>query len=227
LGPKIDRRKAVVDHWLRSAAQNSQYLPVLNINKYLELVKEDWLPSLKDQANNLTRLVGDAREPGELFDLALTHQFIIGAARPEGIGFLSRQLVSQGLCEHPPRGILLTLAGWEVYNALKRGIATGRKAFMAMPFGKPELDETILRIAKRAAKSCDFHLSRVDDQPVPGLIDILMRVVIQEARFAVVNLTYANSGAYWEAGFAEGMGSPLSIPFARIMMKKCTLTRLI
>ena len=80
---------------------------------------------------------------------------------------------------------------------------------MAMPFGLSELDQTILPTARNAAKACDFHLSRVDEQPKPGLIDIQMRVAIEEARFAVVDLTFANSGAYWEAGYAEGLGKPV------------------
>jgi len=34
-----------------------------------------------------------------------------------------------------------------------------------------------------------------------------MRLEIRRSRFAVVDLTHGNRGAYWEAGFAEGLAS--------------------
>ncbi len=33
-----------------------------------------------------------------------------------------------------------------------------------------------------------------------------MRVEIKRARFLIADLTHANNGAYWEAGYAEGLG---------------------
>ncbi len=52
-------------------------------------------------------------------------------------------------------------------------------------------------------------MRRVDDEPKPGLIDVHMRLQIKQARFLIVELTHANSGAYWEAGYAEGLGKPV------------------
>jgi hypothetical protein len=36
-----------------------------------------------------------------------------------------------------------------------------------------------------------------------------MRVAIRRARFTIAELTLANKGAYWEAGFAEGLNRPV------------------
>jgi nucleoside 2-deoxyribosyltransferase len=41
------------------------------------------------------------------------------------------------------------------------------------------------------------------------LIDDRLRVAIRQARFVVADLTHHNRGAYWEAGFAEGLGKPV------------------
>ena len=38
------------------------------------------------------------------------------------------------------------------------------------------------------------------------MIDLRMRVEIRSAKFLVADLTDENRGAYWEAGFAEGLG---------------------
>ena len=78
-----------------------------------------------------------------------------------------------------------------------------------MPFNKSDLDEVWLPKLRRAVAETGFSLKRVDDEPKPGLIDIRMREQIKQARFLIVELTHANSGAYWEAGFAEGLGTPV------------------
>ena len=42
-----------------------------------------------------------------------------------------------------------------------------------------------------------------------GIIDNIMRAEICDAAFVVIDLTHDNSGAYWEAGYAEGLGKPV------------------
>jgi hypothetical protein len=41
------------------------------------------------------------------------------------------------------------------------------------------------------------------------LIDDQMRVALRTARFVIADLTHGSHGAYWEAGFAEGLGRPV------------------
>jgi nucleoside 2-deoxyribosyltransferase len=45
-----------------------------------------------------------------------------------------------------------------------------------------------------------FLFNQIDDQ---------MRVALRTSRFVVADLTRGNRGAYWEAGFAEGLGRPV------------------
>jgi nucleoside 2-deoxyribosyltransferase len=52
-------------------------------------------------------------------------------------------------------------------------------------------------------------IERIDDQPEAGVIDNIMRQRIRNAPFVIADLTHANNGAYWEAGFAEGLGKPV------------------
>jgi nucleoside 2-deoxyribosyltransferase len=42
-----------------------------------------------------------------------------------------------------------------------------------------------------------------------GLIDDQLRVALRTSRFVIADLTYGSRGAYWEAGFAEGLGRPV------------------
>jgi len=78
---------------------------------------------------------------------------------------------------------------------------------MAMPYGEKELNTIVEDVFKPAVKQTGFDLSRLDgpDQPA-GLIDDALRVAIRTSRFLIADLTHENRGAYWEAGYAEGLG---------------------
>jgi nucleoside 2-deoxyribosyltransferase len=63
---------------------------------------------------------------------------------------------------------------------------------------KPGLRETL-----------GFDLVDMRDVATAGVIDNIMRAQIRDAAFILADLTDANPGAYWEAGFAEGLGKPV------------------
>jgi nucleoside 2-deoxyribosyltransferase len=65
------------------------------------------------------------------------------------------------------------------------------------------------QVLKPAAKRAGFDLFKLDDRPKAGLIDDRMRVEIRASDFVVADLTHDNLGAYWEAGYAEGLGKPV------------------
>ena len=80
---------------------------------------------------------------------------------------------------------------------------------MAMQFGNAELDDAVENVWKPAAKEAGFELRRLDELSKPGVIDNHLRVSIRRARILFVDLSTHNRGAYWEAGFAEGLGRPV------------------
>ena len=77
---------------------------------------------------------------------------------------------------------------------------------MAMQFGDPELNCVLEECFKPAVQQTGFKLIKLDDEPTAGLIDIRMRQEIKVSKFMIADLTHANLGAYWESGFAEGLG---------------------
>jgi nucleoside 2-deoxyribosyltransferase len=105
--------------------------------------------------------------------------------------------------------LTLKLDGWEYYENLKRGSISSRKAFMAMQYGDKELDEIVTKHFRPAVKAAGFELYRLDDAPKAGLIDDRLKVEIRTSRFLIADLTHENRGAYWEAGFAQGLGKPV------------------
>ena len=208
-------QQASVGHWLRQR-QREHETPLLTSDVVERLAKEPWLPSLHDQREYLLRLLGErSGGPGEYVLLDTNQdQYIVGARSPSAVSALVERLTQEGLANSDNKGhgqcaMALKFGGWLEFEGISRGKTTGRNAFMAMPFNKPDLDDNWLPQLRGAVLDTGFTLKRVDDEPKPGIIDIRMRIQIKEARFLIVELTHANNGAYWEAGFAEGLGKPV------------------
>ena len=107
-------------------------------------------------------------------------------------------------------GVNLTLAGWERYEAEKRGEFEGNYGFIAMRFGDAKLDPFVKDVVKPAVKEgIGYDLVDMRDVARAGVIDNIMRVRIRDSAFVIADLTHDNHGAYWEAGYAEGLGKPV------------------
>jgi len=78
-----------------------------------------------------------------------------------------------------------------------------------MKFGNTETERISVDFFKPAVAKTGFELRRNDEAQRAGLIDDLMRVQIRQSRFVISDLTDHNNGAYWEAGYAEGLGKPV------------------
>jgi hypothetical protein len=107
------------------------------------------------------------------------------------------------------RAAALTFEGWSKYETFKNVRQQSRDAFMAMKFGDPEVDEALALCFKPAVERAGFRLKPLNEAQPAGLIDDQMRVALRSARFVIADLTHASNGAYWEAGFAEGLGRPV------------------
>ena len=106
--------------------------------------------------------------------------------------------------------VSLTLRGWERYEAEKRGEFQGNCGFIAMQFGDSELDPFVKDVVKPAVKEgIGYDLVDMRDVARAGVIDNILRTQIRDAAFLLVDLTHDNPGAYWEAGYAEGLGKPV------------------
>lgn len=109
-----------------------------------------------------------------------------------------------------PPPIRLDVKGWQqVRELLKSRPQNTKDAFMAMPFGDPQLDMVYENHIQPAIGQVGFHIRRVTEGQGAGLIDDQIRVGIRNSRFLVAELTKENRGVYWEAGYAEGLGKPV------------------
>jgi hypothetical protein len=210
---------AKISHALRTIQQTNK---VAELNRYTvnEILKRP-LPTPREQADLFIRWLAEKVDgPGEtVWVESAMHRSIIGAKTDEGFGLILRHLFESGLvvgnlddktfAASPSAYATLSFEGWDYWEQLRHGGATYRKGFIAMKFGDPLLDKLLVEILKPSAKQAGFELYRLDDTPRAGLIDDRLRVEIQSSDFLVADLTHDNHGAYWEAGYAEGLGKPV------------------
>jgi hypothetical protein len=192
------------------------------IKRFIENIT---LPKPKEQANNLLKWIGDnlSSKPNAETDIPLNNLIsLIGCYDEEGVKYVADYLKEEALIIHrgfastttsdgvrrPPRDLLratMTFDGWDYYEKLLQTTPDSKAVFMAMDFD-PKFTTFFNETLKPAVKETGFELFRVDEVPRAGIIDNLIRAEIRRSKFIIADLTNDNRGAYWEAGFAEGLG---------------------
>lgn len=211
---KGEKSLAILSHSVRRMNARTN-CPKLSWELIESILATTDLPSATEQVENLLVSLADSSSFGDLVQFVpQTHTAVIGATGSEGLVAAAKALLDRGLA----RGDIvsgggfigqLTLDGWQAIEQLKQGRSDSRKAFMAMAYGDPGLDAVFAECFKPAVAATGFMLRRLDDAPPAGIIDDRLRVEIRTSRFLLVDLTDENRGAYWEAGFAEGVGRPV------------------
>lgn len=209
-----EKKRPLISHYINRRQQGVR-LPLISSDQFKEQFKEAALPSVFEQADNLLRWLGDNTEdPGRGVDIRYEALVgVVGSVSEHGIKYCLKALEQKalvGLHSHAQgSNVRLTFAGWEHYGEIKRGSVSGTKAFMAMKFDDPVLDPILEQHFRPAVAATGFKLFRLDDEPRAGLIDDRLRLEIKSSRFLISDLTHENAGAYWEAGYAEGLGKPV------------------
>ena len=222
LDPDLSRlspiERASLSHRLRTTAQESAQITTGWLEHFLA---NSALPSPAIQAANIIRFIGDEvlRTGERIPRLPVGFHAIVGSPNREFAARLAEELCDRGVLKgidassDSGAALLdmdLTLSGWERYEAEKRGKIAGRTGFIAMKFNDPILDPFVEDVVKPAVKGgIGYDLVHMRNVAQAGIIDNIMRAQIRDAAFVIVDLTHDNSGAYWEAGYAEGLGKPV------------------
>lgn len=127
-----------------------------------------------------------------------------------GALWVVNEALAQGLISGERVEYAITAQGWQRHAAWLEGGARSTHAFMAMSFSEPAAWDMYTHHLVPAVAATGFELRTVNgSHQTAGSIDNRMRVEIRTSRFLVCDLTHGNRGAYWEAGFAEGLGRPV------------------
>ncbi len=185
-----------------------------------DLLEDDTLPNPMMQTANMIRYIGNevSQSGSAIEQLPVNFHAIIGAPNRKSAVRLAKELEERKVLTADLTGhsspefinISLSLDGWERYEVEKRGQFEGNYGFLAMQFGDSELNSFVEDVVKPAVEEgIGYKLVDMNDVGRAGVIDNIMRTQIRDAAFVIVDLTHDNSGAYWEAGYAEGLSKPV------------------
>lgn len=98
---------------------------------------------------------------------------------------------------------VISAEGWKHIAEMNKK-DTSKQGFIAMSFR--EEARGISDTFKEAIIKCGYEPRRIDEKEFNNQIVPEMLYEIRRSRFVVVDITYPNYGAYYEAGYAEALG---------------------
>lgn len=212
---------ALLSHRVREINDGGGEPPLLTTYDVDQVISSGRLPSPAQQAVNIIRFLGDriSESGNPVRELPPHFHASVGSPNRDFALRICQQLAARGLVSamdtatfDSPYDVMqvdLTLDGWERYESERRGEVSTRRGFIALQFGDEVLDRFLAEVIKPAVSSIGYELEDMRDAARAGVIDNVMRAKIRDAAFVLVDLTHGNEGAYWEAGYAEGLGKPV------------------
>ena len=216
---RVNEGRTKLSHALYRMTKREKWA-LVNSELLQNILENTELPRPHEQLENLILWLGEAQPIlGATINADESAIAAAGVVDISSLAFLVSQAIDAGLLKGEVVDMVdgrsqilwlrLTLNGWQLFEELQRGKSTSRIAFMAMPFGDTELDKIYKDHFKAGVVATGFDLKRLDERQPAGLIDDRLRAEIRQCRFLIADLTHENRGAYWEAGFAEGLGKPV------------------
>ncbi len=102
----------------------------------------------------------------------------------------------------------ISAKGWEKVSEMEKA-ESNNQGFIAMSFRNET--KTISESFKNAISRCGYIPRRIDEKEHNNQIVPEILFEISRSKFVVVDVTYPNYGAYYEAGYAEALGKEVII----------------
>ncbi len=208
IGVLTDYQKANACGWIR---ENQGYILQ---ERDVEFIKNIPTPTVEERANKL--LLYWAKKwprPAQEIDImdSENQQELVGETWSASFGEVKYLVIDyltkyKDSIENTKMGrFKITPAGWAHIATLQAPNSESNIAFVAMRFND-YMKRTFSEAIRPAISECGFeplimfeqnHINKIDDEIVAG---------IRKSRFVIADFTEQNQGAYYEAGFARGLG---------------------
>lgn len=191
---------------------------------FKQVIERDILPNPSEQIDDLVLFLGKKSHSwGENIDLnwdkpgGVHYQLEawIGATNKENFDAVWEQAKQLKFISTSPSPTLetsyvrLEFPGWNYFHKLTKHQKKSKQIFMAMKF-EDNAKHFVNTHLKPLTQKLGFDLKLLDEIiSEESLIDDKLRVEIKKSRLLICDLTHGNQGAYWEAGYAEGLGIPV------------------
>lgn len=217
------KKRALLSHILRKNTQATNPVaneaPLLTVDYLKGIYRSDrGPPRFEDRIVALVEVIGDwITESERPYRSSPATVSTCGIISRNAFNRLVHECIASGLLRITEEGsdeydseLDLTAQGWRKYETRWSSGSSEKIGFLAMKFNDESLDEFARTVLKPLIKDrLGFDLIDMRDVAKAGIIDNLMRQQIRDSAFAIVDLSHDNSGAYWEAGYAEGLGKPV------------------
>lgn len=158
---------------------------------------------------NLSRLLSEYSDSFKRSESLKRVVFAENGNEEKKIGFLL-VLEGMGYLQQPsPGSFIITAKGWERIDELSRKEEEKKQGFIAMKFGVET--QSISEVFKSAIVESGFQPIRIDEVEHNNQIVPEIFYEIDQSKFLVMDVTYPNYGAYYEAGYALGKGKQVII----------------
>jgi hypothetical protein len=213
------RRIALASHTIRKMQSPKQWATLRQ--NFFDALNAQTLPTPAEAGDNLLRWIAEQTQgrPGIFVDVLHASPDVlgfVGVIGAEDISWLVTYLrLEKGFIysdvDMSPvvvsNLVQLTGKGWDRINELQMAHVASTYAFFARKFDNSDLDRAVELCIRQAVKDTGYDLRTVTQRA--GLIDAIIEDEIRRCRFLIADLSDDNAGAYWEAGFAEGLGKPV------------------
>lgn len=171
-----------------------QSIDFSNLNNQFSLLKSDYETAIKS-------------------NVALSNQFIpllsiSWSNNPKDVEFLIKEYLvkeKQYLKLTSGYTISITTKGWAFLDNYYYGSIKSDIVFIAMKFND-ELIDYSQKWFEPAISEAGYVPKAMYEHKHTSLIDVEMKALIRRSKFIIVDLTENSRGAYYEAGFAHGLG---------------------
>lgn len=154
--------------------------------------------------------------PGQCVSLSDIFDFSISYSRhAEELNFCANYLESRHFITPEPNNgpdedahyYTITPDGWAYLSGI--GSEVKDQGFIAMAFRLPTSDVLHINGLNPGITNAGYNPLRIDRKDHNNRIDDEIVAEIRKSKFMVADLTGKNAGAYFEAGFAQGLGKPV------------------
>ncbi len=209
------QRRALLKYYLRKETSVGNDFELTSEWTH-NIIQNKQLPNPIEQIDNLLLFFGNNFSLGSNISIDNLNELreekfmsIIGCLNRDNLDFIFKSSEKQGYTYIENGYLTLSIKGWDRFDKLKRGKTDSKKAFLAMQFNSEFITKDLINKIKNSLEEVGYQLENLQDRPQAGLIDANLRQRIKNSKFLVVDLSDANNGAYWEAGYGEGLGKPV------------------
>ena len=113
----------------------------------------------------------------------------------------------EGVNEEEWIDLRLTPEGYARIDMLQKNVSKGSNVLVAMKFGDDT--KTLREAIRKGISDAGYFAVFIDEVQYNDFITPELLKYIRDSKFVVVDLTHQNNGAYFEEGYAMGLGKPV------------------